>query len=99
MLSANSAVDSLLGLTHNVPFTISHLTFYMQVHVIRSPAYQILLGCPFDVLTQSIVCNFANEDQTITVHDPNTHHTIMIPTSPSHSLHTQHDEKIMGFCD
>ena len=97
MLSANGAVDSSLGLARNVPFTIGNLTFYMQVHVIRSPAYEILLGRPFDVLTQSIVRNFANEDQTITVHDPNTCRTITIPTSPRRSSRTKHDEEIMGF--
>jgi len=44
MLSANGAIDNSLGLARNVPFSISGLTFYMQVHIIRSPAYEILLG-------------------------------------------------------
>jgi hypothetical protein len=99
MLSANGAVDSSLGLARNVPFTIGNLTFYMQVHVIRSPAYEILLGRPFDVLTQSIVRNFANAAQTITIHDPNTHRTVTIPTSSRRSTRNQHDEEIMGFRD
>jgi hypothetical protein len=50
--------------------------------VIREPAYDVLLGRPFDVLTESIVKNFANEDQTITIRDPNTGCRITIPTVP-----------------
>jgi hypothetical protein len=80
MQSANGTVDLSLGLARNVPFLIGPLTFYMQVHVIRKPAYDILFGRPFDVLTQSVVRNFRNEDQTITVHDPNTNRVATIPT-------------------
>ena len=97
MLSANRSVDCSLGLACNIPFTIGSLTFYMQVHIIRSPAYEILLGRPFDVLTQSIMRNFSNSDQTITIHDPNTRCTVTIPTTPRRSSRTQQDEEIMGF--
>ena len=62
MQSANSNVNHSLGLTHNISFVIGNLTLYMQVYVIRSPTYDILLGHLFDVLTESIVCNFRNED-------------------------------------
>ena len=82
MQSANGAIDPSLGLARNVPFLVGELTFYMQVHVIRNPAYDILLGRPFDVLTQSVVRNFRNEDQTITVHDPNSDRVATIPTMP-----------------
>jgi len=44
MQSANSTVDPSLGLAQNVPFLVGDLTLYMQVHVIRNPAYDILLG-------------------------------------------------------
>jgi hypothetical protein len=87
MESANGSVDPSLGLARNVPFLA--ITVYLQVHVIRSPAYDILLGRPFDVLTESIVCNFKNEDQTITLHDPNSGQVATIPTisrSPPHIL-------------
>ena len=97
MLSANGAIDRSLSLARNVPFTLNGLTFYMQVHVIRSPAYEILLGHPFDVLTQSVVRNFMNAEQTITVHDPNTRHTVTIPTMPHHLPRRNDDEEVMGF--
>ena len=55
---------------------------YLQVHVISLPAYDVLLGRPFDVLTESVVRNFANEDQTITIQDPNTGRRVTVPTRP-----------------
>ena len=82
MQSANGSTDWSLGLARNVPFTIGSITLYMQVHIIGSPAYDILLGRPFDILTESIVRNFANEDQTITITDPNTGQRYTIPTFP-----------------
>ena len=71
MQSANGEVDRSLGLARNVPIQIGDITLYVQIHVIRNPAYDILLGRPFDILTESVVRNFANEDQTITIRNPN----------------------------
>jgi hypothetical protein len=82
MQSANGEIDQSLGLARNVPCRIGNITLYLQIHVIRSPAYDILLGRPFDVLTESIVKNYANEDQTITIRDPNSHKCATIPTVP-----------------
>ena len=82
MQSANGSVNVSLGLARNVPFTVAEITFYLQVHVIREPAYDVLLGRPFDVITTSVVRNFVNEDQSIMVHDPNTGRTATIPTFP-----------------
>jgi gag-polyprotein putative aspartyl protease len=82
MQSANGTVDRSLGLARNVPCRIGTITVYLQIHVIRAPAYDILLGRPFDVLTESTVKNFANADQTITVRDPNRGITVTIPTMP-----------------
>ena len=74
--------DQLLGLACNVPFLVGTITLYLQVHVLRTPAYDILLGRPFDILTQSIVRNFADENQTITILDPNTSRKATVPTIP-----------------
>ena len=82
MQSANRTIDPSLGLARNVPFCIGDLTLYMQVHVLRNPAYDILFGRPFDVLTESVIWNYKNEDQTIEVHDPNTGQTVTVPTIP-----------------
>ena len=80
MESANGTFDWSLGLARNVPFLIGTITLYLQVHIIRSPSYEILLGRPFDVLTESVIRNFTNEDQTITITDPNTDKQCTIPT-------------------
>ena len=80
MQSANGEVDETLGLLRNVPIRVGEITFYVQIHVCHKPAYDILLGRPFDTLLESIVCNFSNEDQTITIHDPNSGKTATVPT-------------------
>ena len=85
MQSANGEVNRSLGLARNVPFRIGPITVYLQAHVVQTPAYDILLGRPFDILTQSVVRNFANEDQTITIRDPNTDQRVTIPTHPKSS--------------
>jgi hypothetical protein len=82
MQSANGELDCSLGLARNVPLRIGEITLYVQIHVIRSPAYDILLGRPFDTLTESIVRNYANENQMITIHDPNTGKRATVPTAP-----------------
>ena len=80
MQSANGELDMSLGLARNVPFKIGPVTFYLQAHVIDSNAYDVLLGRPFDVLTKNVIRNFANEDQTITIHNPNTGQHVTVPT-------------------
>ena len=82
MQSANGEVDKSLGLARNVAMRIGNITLYVQIHIIRSPAYDILLGRPFDILTESVVRNFANEDQTITIFDPNSGNRATVPTTP-----------------
>ena len=93
MQSANGEVDRSLGLARNVPMQIGDITLYVQIHIIRKPAYDILLGRPFDILTESVVRNFANEDQTLTIRDPNSGRRGTIPTMPRgrprHSLKQQ----------
>jgi len=71
MQSANGMVDQSLGIIENLSFRFSAIELQLQVHVIEDPAYDILLGCPFDVLTESSVKNYCNEDQTITITNPN----------------------------
>jgi hypothetical protein len=86
MMSANGGVDQSLGLARNVPFLVGEITVYLQVHVLRDPAYDILLGRPFDVLTRSVVRNFTDGNQNITINDPNTGRQMTIPTIPRGSF-------------
>ncbi|KAF9258126.1 hypothetical protein L218DRAFT_799713, partial [Marasmius fiardii PR-910] len=63
--SANGDTDWTLGLARNVPFKFGDVTAFLQVHVVPSPTYDVLLGHLFDILMQSIVRNFLSEDQLI----------------------------------
>jgi len=86
MISANRGVDQSLGLAWNVAFLVGDIPLYLQVHIHRNPAYDILLGRPFNVLTQSVVRNFVDEHQTVTILDPNTGHKTTVPTVPRGSF-------------
>ena len=80
MVSANGGVNQSLRVAQNVVFLVGDITVYLQVHILWSPAYNILLGRPFDILTQSVIRNFRNEHQTITIKDPNTGRSATVPT-------------------
>ena len=82
MQSANCEVDETLGLACNIPILIGDITLYVQFHIIRNPAYDVLLGQPFDILVKSIVQNYSNEDQMITIHNLNSGRITMVPTFP-----------------
>lgn len=73
MQSANGQVEKTVGLARNVAFRFGELTVYLQVHVIRDPAYKVLLGRPFDILTASNV-------QILTLTDPVTKKRCTLPT-------------------
>nr|GAT44352.1 predicted protein [Mycena chlorophos] len=68
-----------MGLAKNVPFRWGELKLYLQVHVIRDPAYKVLLGRPFDVLTKSRTDHEAGR-QILTLTDPNTGRAWTVPT-------------------
>ena len=72
MQSANRSLEQTLGLAKNVPFLFKHITVYLQVHVMGSPAYKVLLGRPFDMITESVVKNVRDGGQSLTLINPNT---------------------------
>ena len=80
MQSANKQVEKSLGLSRNVPFVFGDIALYLQVHIINDPAYKVLLGRPFDALTESCIQNTRDGGQMITIKDPNTGHRSTIPT-------------------
>ncbi|KNZ80565.1 hypothetical protein J132_04807 [Termitomyces sp. J132] len=82
MQSTNGTIDQLLGLVHNISSTIGNITVYLQIHILRSPAYDNLLGHLFDVSTQSVVNILSNIKTTITIMDPDTGMQCTIPTFP-----------------
>lgn len=80
MQSANGQSDRTLGVARNVPFKFSSITVYLQVHIVKDPAYKVLLGRPFDVLTSSVIANFGDGSATITITCPNTKQRITMNT-------------------
>jgi hypothetical protein len=80
MQSANGQVEKTVGLAHNVAFRFGEITVYLQVHVIRDPAYKVLLGRPFDILTASNVQNQQDGGQIVTLTDPVTKKRCTLPT-------------------
>lgn len=78
--SANGQFDRSLGMCHNVPFAIAGITIYLQVHVIRGAAYDVLLGRPFTILTEGALKDFQDGDQLLTITDPNSAAVVTIPT-------------------
>jgi hypothetical protein len=80
MESANKTMEESVGMARNVQFRWGSLTVYLQVHIIKNPAYQVLLGRPFDLLTKSQVENSTDGSQIVTITDPNTGKRCAIPT-------------------
>jgi hypothetical protein len=72
MESANKSLEKTLGLAKNVPFVFGPITVYLQVHVVRNAAYKVLLGRPFDTITESEVKNSKDGSQSLTLTDLNT---------------------------
>lgn len=80
MQSANKSVNRTLGLARNVPFTFGSITVYLQVHIIRNPAYTILMGRTFDSLTRSQLQNEHDGTATLRIEDPNSARKAVVPT-------------------
>lgn len=81
MQSANKQLNQTLGLARNVPFIFEDdVTVHLQVHVIETPAYRVLLGRPFDVVTESAVKSYRDGGVNITLTDPHTGRHACIPT-------------------
>ncbi|KAK0218945.1 hypothetical protein IW262DRAFT_1274075, partial [Armillaria fumosa] len=80
MESTNWGVERSLGLVPNVTFLFGDVTIYLQVHVLANLAYELLLGCPFDTLTESEVKNTTDRDQMLILTDPNTRKQVKVHT-------------------
>ncbi|THU96471.1 hypothetical protein K435DRAFT_664407 [Dendrothele bispora CBS 962.96] len=86
MQSANGQLQPTKGLIRNVPFEFGGLTIYLQCHVIEKPPYQVLLGRPFDTLTESTIKNFPDGEQEVTITCPNTGNKMTVSTFPRGKL-------------
>jgi hypothetical protein len=80
MESANRSIEKTIGLASNVPFLCGYITIYLQVHIMSNPAYKVLLGRPFDIITESLVKNDRDGNQTLILTDPDTGEKCMMST-------------------
>ncbi|KAH8834632.1 hypothetical protein DL96DRAFT_1457386 [Flagelloscypha sp. PMI_526] len=78
--SANRQVNHTLGLAPNVPFTFGDITLYLQVHIVKNPPFEVLLGRPFDWLTRIVACTYQDGSQGLTITDPNSGRKVTIPS-------------------
>ena len=80
MESASNHLEKTLGLARNVRFAVGGLELFLQVHILEAPPYRILLGRPFDTFTSSIVKTKPDGSSEITLLDPNSKMTAVVPT-------------------
>ncbi|XP_006462030.1 hypothetical protein AGABI2DRAFT_70863 [Agaricus bisporus var. bisporus H97] len=80
MMAANGQVTRTCGVARNVPFTLGNITVHLQVHVLEGAAYRVLLGRPFDVITESKILNSQEGKQYINLTDPSTKEQAMLST-------------------
>jgi len=55
--STNGSLSRTCGLAKNVPFTLGDVTVLLQAHIMETAPYKILLGKPFDTITESTIVN------------------------------------------
>ena len=80
MQSANRSLSRICGLARNVPFTLGEVIVLLQVYVIEEAPYTVLMGQPFDSITESRIINDQKGNQTVCITCPNTRVMVMIPT-------------------
>ena len=51
------------------------------MYVVKTTAYEVLLGCPFETLVHAKVENVGDAEQLITIRCPNTGATVRVATS------------------
>ncbi|KAG5221321.1 Plp [Salix suchowensis] len=97
MESANLTTNKTLGLARNIKASIGELDFYLQIQVVESAPYDILLGRPFHCLLSAVTQDYPDGRQDISLRDPNSDLRISIPTTerrikrcPKGHMHPMH---------
>jgi hypothetical protein len=80
MESASNHVEKTLGLARNVRFAMGGIAVFLQVHILANPPYRVLLGRPFETITGCDAKNHMNGSSELTLTDPNTKKTAVLPT-------------------
>ncbi|KAF9536297.1 hypothetical protein CPC08DRAFT_652196 [Agrocybe pediades] len=94
--SAHKTKEFTIGLLQDLKLTIGGYDFYVQAQVVANAPYEILLGLPLFTLTRGNLQHYENGDAHLTLHDPNTHATITVPTRKRVREHCKHTKSV-GF--
>jgi len=80
MQSVNGSLFRICRLARKIPFTLGGVTILLQVHIMEEAPYTILMGWPFDSITESRIINDREGNQMVCITYPNTEAMVMIPT-------------------
>lgn len=80
MESASKHVERTLGVARNTLFEVGGLKLHLQVHILESPPYRVLLGRPFLTLAEAVTQTSGNGSEEIVIKDPNTKRVAVVPT-------------------
>ena len=71
MSSANTSIDTTIGVLENLILDFRVGEVMVQVQILACVNFDLLLGRPFHYLMSAITDNFPNGSQTITLRDSN----------------------------
>ena len=80
MSSTNASIDTMLGVLENLVINFGAGKVMVQVQILASANFDLLLGRPFHCLMSVNTEDFPDGSQTITLHDPNTGKQFALPT-------------------
>lgn len=92
MQAANKQYQQTLGLARNVPFKFRGITLYLQVHILRTAPYEVLLGRPFEMLAETVFASKKNGDVEVTITDPYSGKQTTLATHPRGHLKKMKDQ-------
>lgn len=99
MESASNHLEKTLGLARDVKFSVGGIDVFLQVHILESPPYRVLLGRPFDVLTSSTLKTHPDGSSELTINDPNMKKTAVVPTyKRGAGPEDMHRQNYQAFC-
>lgn len=80
MESADKGRTSTLGLARNIPFDFEGIVYYLQLHVLQDPAYEVLLGRPFEIVSNLVITNLPNGNAIGTLTDNTNGKKLSLPS-------------------
>lgn len=80
MESADKSRTQTLGLARNVRFDFEGILYYVQLHILKDPAYEVLLGRPFELVSEISLRSTADGNVVATIEEPATGRKLTCPT-------------------